>query len=493
VLVLGGGIAGLSAAKELDNNGVSDFLVLESQHRIGGRVHAFQFGEAPQVTMEMGANWIQGAGNAAVPNPLSTWAAARGLAGVRIPGSEQNLTGLPIYAAVGGRLLNSTARATNLTQDVPDCLDYWARKLPADPQVSIAEVLRDRCYWEAAGAMDEALEWKAFDSDFATPPDQASLQNTLPDGNYVTFGPDDVLVTDQRQTGFAGFLHTNNNSDVFIAAHDPRIRLADAVVRIEYSNNHAVVTTASGRRVAADHVLTTFSLGVLQRGVAAAPEAAAAAGWRGGGLFDPPMPAAQRAALQRYRMANFTKVHLQFPDGGVFWPEGPRGVPGFMIAGARGDFASWHDYNHRDVLPGSRTLMAVLTGAQAVEAEARTDAQVAAQAMAALRGAFGAGAPEPTAVHVTRWGQDPHTLGAYSTSSLATADSDYALWGRPLAGRVFFAGEAKCPAFRGYIQGAHFSGRTTAREILAARAALGLGNLPHDATPPLYDCELQVQ
>ena len=39
VLILGAGIAGISAARALEVNGVTDFLVLEATDRVGGRIN----------------------------------------------------------------------------------------------------------------------------------------------------------------------------------------------------------------------------------------------------------------------------------------------------------------------------------------------------------------------------------------------------------------------------------------------------------------------
>jgi polyamine oxidase len=54
VVVVGGGFSGIAAAKELYESGV-DFLLIEGNDRIGGRVwHKDLSG----TTVEMGANWI---------------------------------------------------------------------------------------------------------------------------------------------------------------------------------------------------------------------------------------------------------------------------------------------------------------------------------------------------------------------------------------------------------------------------------------------------
>lgn len=55
VLILGAGVAGLVAAKTLQENRISDFLILEAQDYIGGRFKQRSFAG---VKLEEGANWI---------------------------------------------------------------------------------------------------------------------------------------------------------------------------------------------------------------------------------------------------------------------------------------------------------------------------------------------------------------------------------------------------------------------------------------------------
>ena len=65
VLILGAGVAGLVAAKTLQANGISDFLILEAQDYIGGRFKQRSFAG---VKLEEGANWIHNADDK--ENPL---------------------------------------------------------------------------------------------------------------------------------------------------------------------------------------------------------------------------------------------------------------------------------------------------------------------------------------------------------------------------------------------------------------------------------------
>ena len=55
VLILGAGAAGITAARTLHDKGITDFLVLEAQDYIGGRIKQEPFAG---MKVEEGANWI---------------------------------------------------------------------------------------------------------------------------------------------------------------------------------------------------------------------------------------------------------------------------------------------------------------------------------------------------------------------------------------------------------------------------------------------------
>ena len=55
VLVLGAGMAGITVAQRLKEEGVEGVVVVEGSDRIGGRVKDVQFGG---ITVELGANWV---------------------------------------------------------------------------------------------------------------------------------------------------------------------------------------------------------------------------------------------------------------------------------------------------------------------------------------------------------------------------------------------------------------------------------------------------
>jgi spermine oxidase len=76
VVIIGAGAAGLSAANSLVKNGINDFLILEAQNRIGGRIISIDMGASTKV--ELGANWIHGV----LGNPVFEFAMSHGLVNI---------------------------------------------------------------------------------------------------------------------------------------------------------------------------------------------------------------------------------------------------------------------------------------------------------------------------------------------------------------------------------------------------------------------------
>lgn len=72
VIIVGAGIAGLSAGYHLFKNGMSDFLILEARKRIGGRIIHIQMGNEK---IDLGAKWIHGV----LGNPIYELAMMNGL------------------------------------------------------------------------------------------------------------------------------------------------------------------------------------------------------------------------------------------------------------------------------------------------------------------------------------------------------------------------------------------------------------------------------
>lgn len=57
VAIIGGGISGLVAARELYNSRECDVVVLEAEDRLGGRIHSVSFHDE---IIDLGAQWVHG-------------------------------------------------------------------------------------------------------------------------------------------------------------------------------------------------------------------------------------------------------------------------------------------------------------------------------------------------------------------------------------------------------------------------------------------------
>jgi monoamine oxidase len=85
---------------------------------------------------------------------------------------------------------------------------------------------------------------------------------------------------------------------------------------------------------------------------------------------------------------------------------------------------------------------------------------------------FGSAIPAPEAMLYPRWLSDPWSRGGYSYPGLGSTAKDRTLHARPLADRVFFAGEATEPVEYGTVHAALWSGEQTAEALF--RAATGV-------------------
>ena len=65
----------------------------------------------------------------------------------------------------------------------------------------------------------------------------------------------------------------------------------------------------------------------------------------------------------------------------------------------------------------------------------------------------------------TNWSRDPFSFGSYSFVAKGARRSDHAALGEPVAGRLFFAGEATHPHFNSTVHAAYESGLSAARAL----------------------------
>ncbi|MGQ0581879.1 MAG: flavin monoamine oxidase family protein [Reyranella sp.] len=438
VVVVGAGMAGLVAARLLQDSGFV-VTVLEARDRNGGRVWTDDRLGAP---LDLGGSWIHGVEG----NPLTLWCEKLGIDLVESQG-ERLLIDKRATAptregqrrrAILGRAAFKTAiewaswkskamarswgpRSISVKQAVEPLLH--ARWLPEIDRLVVATFVE----------MSEGVQ--------SAPWDVVSAEEWFP-----TEGLDRNA---QPRGGFKPLLGD--------AAQGLDIRHGAVVERIGWSDGGVTAVLRGGEQIVADRAVITVPIGLLRAGLPA---------------LDPLPPEPQRLALGRlgYGAGILGKIYLRFPRR--FWPEQPKWFGRLPDSpDRRGTFNTWVSHEAETGLP---ILLSFSNGRTAIHLDREgSDEEVKALAMASLRDMFGNDIPEPEAMVYARWLSDPWSRGGYSYPGVGSDPDDGRAYARPLGRRVFFAGEATEPVEYGTVHAALWSGEQAAEAVF--RAATGTG------------------
>ncbi len=222
------------------------------------------------------------------------------------------------------------------------------------------------------------------------------------------------------------------------------------VVSVEYNTDALMVTTDSGATHVGDKVLVTVPIAMLQR------EAIG---------FDPPLPADKRAEIQKEEVPGGLKVFIEFAER--FYPEVLHmGAPfggGFSRASVL-DECIYYDAAFGK--HSSHHVLGLFTqGSKAERYTAHgTDDELFAYVRAELDEIFDGQASEHYVKHIVQdWTREPYIQGSYSQRKASAKKL-----AEPVAGKVFFAGEAMNPNGKTIaVHGACESAYTAVEAMLA--------------------------
>lgn len=225
---------------------------------------------------------------------------------------------------------------------------------------------------------------------------------------------------------------------------DVPVRLDTRATAIRWDGRGVAVETPQGT-VEAGTAVVTVPVGVLQAGAI---------------RFTPELPAETQAALDGLRMGALTKVALKVD----------RSCFGGVEAGTYFDLGGHGSAISFEFWPFGRDLVVAVTGGDQgrgiCEAGERAAIDFTVERLSALTG--GRARSAVTAGRLAAWWTDPLARGSYSIARPGQASARERLR-RPLAGRLWFAGEATAGGGAMTVGGASLEGERAARALIAAR------------------------
>ncbi|KAI9487922.1 hypothetical protein BDB00DRAFT_773571 [Zychaea mexicana] len=452
VAILGAGAAGISAASRLSQKNETDFMIIEAQSFIGGRVQHQPFGD---YSVELGANWIYGKG----ANPIYRLAVRHGLA--TTPNDKRDVVYFDAYGPT------STEMGHKTTEDFEQVMEDMKRLSKNQVDLSSRTALR-LLGWEPDTPLKSAVEYFAIDWELAEPAEVASLDYATgtTDMTVGTFPFGNEFVVDHR--GFNFILR--KEADMFLEEEDERLLLNTMVTQVDYSqattdaDGLVRVTTNNGHEIIGDYVLCTFSLGVLQSNTV---------------QFIPELPEWKKEALFSFHMTTYTKIFVKFDH--QFWGDwqfalyadtnGTKPDSGYTVwqnLNAPGYFSAQNsDEKRRDNI-----LMVTTTYKDSERIERMSDTEIIEEITAVLQRMFpDFTVPRPLEILVPRWHSNPLFRGSYSNWPIGMQTQHHDNIRAPLPAdskkpKVVFPGEAYSQDYYGYLHGAWLEGSSTADSIL---------------------------
>ena len=427
IIVIGAGVAGLAAARDLQNLGYS-VTVFEARDRIGGRVWTDR--SLDNVPLDMGASWIHGV----TGNPLTALADQ-----VNLKRSPTNYSNQIIYQENGKEL---SAREEGTAENIFEAFyRFMVVRQDADRDSTLQQTLDAYLNKNSEDLSSKDIRRLNYAINSVIEHEMANSINHL-----STYWWDNA----REYPGGDVLLPKGYDAIPALLADNLSIETRHVVTGIEYNNGAATITGSkvidgktSQFTESARAVVVTVPLGVLKAGAI---------------KFRPALPRRKLSAISKLGMGVLNKTYLEFPL--VFWDKDKE-----LIGIIPKEHGQWAECFNMYFYIRKPVLLCFNAGDYGLEVEEWSDQETVDSLMARLRGVYGNDIPQPTQHLITRWGKDPYAMGSYSSMNLGSRPKDMKILGEKVGDSLFFAGEATDQPHHGTVHGALRSGRRVAQEV----------------------------
>lgn len=433
VLILGAGVAGLSAAARLTDSG-RRVIVVEARSRIGGRIdtrhdHASQSGDGGPLPRERGAEFIHGV-------PRAIW-------DLIAPHGETHEVEEAEWTIRDGQAERADAE--------DDSVGKLLARLEAigDPDLSFRDFLRRDCADLPRQTRQAAYRYiEGFNAADGTQISSKALHIAGQEAERIDEDRSYRLLTGYHE--LAERLREQADPELL------EIRFLHEAFEVRHTPGSATlaarsVVTGNVHEFTAPKLLVTLPLGVLQ----AEPSRRGAVRWF------PDLPE-KRAAWSQLAMGPVVKVIFEFRE--PFWERCGVSNIGFLHAPEE-PFPTW--WSTLPICSGRITAWA--GGPNATKLSRLSSREIATVAMKSAARMFSLPLAELETLlisaDVCNWQRDPYSRGAYSYVKSGGVDA-VTVYAAPMDDTLFFAGEATHPKFSGTVGAAIETGERAAREIL---------------------------
>jgi monoamine oxidase len=441
VTVVGAGLAGLSAAYDLQRAGWQ-VTVLEARNRVGGRVYSLR-GFSNGLVAEGGGEFIEETHTRMLAfaeqfhlklgrvgswqGEDRDWASFEGKAG---PMSKTDIWGTNLRVEVEkiwlalaelGKLVPDpfnpqTARGADYL-DTKSTAD-WIDTLDVHPLAKRDFIQHIRAEYTCEPNRHSLLDLARNASMY-----YSSIERNL---NYRVVGGNDLI-----PRALAAAL-----PDVRLNSPVTSIRVLPDEVTVTYKQGDSYFTTSSSFAILAIPLTTARLI-----------------------EFNPTLPDAHRRMVNEVSYGSVTKVLIEYRKR--FWDE--RGWNGRLVTDAPIGY-TWHATSHVDHEHG--ILTAYTGGAPGAKLASLPDEERIKVAVDEIEIRFPGSSNLIECTATMAWPNEPYTRGSYAALAPGEVTAHWKTLFEP-AGRLFFAGEHATP-IQGFMEGAVESGQRAARIILAS-------------------------